>query len=46
MKEVMEILEKTDMTRRAYEIAVKIFTILGEAEAKAHWNHAGRSSFS
>lgn len=36
MKEVMEILEKTDMTRRAYEIAVKIFTILGEAEAKAH----------
>ena len=36
MKEVMEILEKTDMTRRAYEIAIKIFTILGEAEAKAH----------
>lgn len=36
MKEIMEILEKADLTDRARATAVKIFTILGRAEAKAH----------
>lgn len=34
--EIMEILSHADITERARETAVRIFTILGEAEAKAH----------
>lgn len=36
LREVLEILEQADLTDHAREIAVRIFTILGEAEAKAH----------
>lgn len=36
MKEIMEILAKAEMTDGARRLAEKIFTILGEAEAKAH----------
>lgn len=36
MKEILEILEKADLTDRARATAVNIFTILGKAEAKAH----------
>lgn len=36
MKEVMDILNAADLTEHARAIAVRIFTILGEAEAKAH----------
>ncbi len=36
MAEVLDILEHTRMTRNARNIAVRVFTILGEAEAKAH----------
>ena len=31
-----EIIEKANLTPRAREMALRIFTILGEAEAKAH----------
>lgn len=36
MKEICEILTQADLTPRAYETALRIFTVLGEAEAKAH----------
>ena len=36
LREVMEIIEQTRMTSHAKEITVRIFTILAEAEAKAH----------
>ena len=36
MKEIREILTQADLTPRAYETAIRIFTVLGEAEAKAH----------
>lgn len=36
MKEIREILSQADLTPRAYETALRIFTVLGEAEAKAH----------
>ena len=36
MKEIREILTQADLTPRAYETAFRIFTVLGEAEAKAH----------
>lgn len=36
MREIREIIEKANLTPRAREIALRIFTILGEAEAKAH----------
>ena len=36
MREIREIIEKADLTPRAREMALRIFTILGEAEAKAH----------
>ena len=36
MKEIREILTPADLTPRAYETALRIFTVLGEAEAKAH----------
>lgn len=36
MKEIMEILEQAELTDGARRLAKKIFTILGEAEAKAH----------
>ncbi len=36
MKEIMNILHAADLTEHARAIAVRIFTILGEAEAKAH----------
>lgn len=36
MKEIMDILNGAALTARARDIAVRIFTILGEAEAKAH----------
>ena len=36
MREILEIIEQADMTSRAKDMAVRIFTVLGEAEAKAH----------
>ena len=36
MREIREIIEKANLTPRAREMALRIFTILGEAEAKAH----------
>lgn len=36
LHEVLDILNAADLTPRARETAVRIFTILGEAEAKAH----------
>lgn len=36
MKEILAILEQEDLSEGARRLAVKIFTILGEAEAKAH----------
>ncbi len=36
MKEIREIIGGADLTPRARELALRIFTILGEAEAKAH----------
>lgn len=36
LRDVLGILEQADLTDHAREIAVRIFTILGEAEAKAH----------
>lgn len=36
LSEILSIIQKADMTDRARQIAVKIFQILGEAEAQAH----------
>lgn len=36
MHEVMDILAEAELSDTARKLAVKIFTILGEAEAKAH----------
>lgn len=36
LPEILDIIEHTDMTGRAKEIAVRIFEILAKAEAKAH----------
>ena len=36
LAEVLDILNKADLTDRARATAVRIFTILGQAEAKAH----------
>lgn len=36
MKEILEIIRSTEMTEGARTLAERIFTILGEAEAKAH----------
>ena len=36
LKEVLDILNRADLTDNARAMAVRIFTILGEAEAKAH----------
>ena len=36
MKEIMDILNAASLTDRARATAIRIFTILGEAEAKAH----------
>ena len=36
LAEVLDILNRADLTPRARETAVRIFTILGQAEAKAH----------
>ena len=36
LKEVLDILAQGELTEGAHALAVKIFTILGEAEAKAH----------
>ncbi|WP_370821878.1 nickel pincer cofactor biosynthesis protein LarC [Acidaminococcus massiliensis] len=36
LKDVLDILAQGDLTEGAHALAVKIFTILGEAEAKAH----------
>lgn len=36
MREILEIIGQADMTARARDMAVRIFTVLGEAEAKAH----------
>ncbi|HCT89786.1 MAG TPA: nickel pincer cofactor biosynthesis protein LarC [Lachnospiraceae bacterium] len=36
MREILDIIEQADMTVRAKDMAVRIFTVLGEAEAKAH----------
>lgn len=36
LQEVIEIIDGSEITEHAKELAIKIFTILGEAEAKAH----------
>lgn len=36
LRDVVEILSGADLTEQARDLAVRIFTILGEAEAKAH----------
>lgn len=36
LQEIMDILDKTEMTKGARHLAKRIFTILGEGEAKAH----------
>lgn len=36
LKEVLEIISRADLTGRAKDTAVRVFTILAEAEAKAH----------
>ncbi|MDD2972864.1 MAG: nickel pincer cofactor biosynthesis protein LarC [Lachnospiraceae bacterium] len=36
MKEVLDIIRETQMSEHARELAIRIFTILGQAEAKAH----------
>lgn len=36
LQDILEIIEQTAMTERARKTAVKIFTVLGKAEAKAH----------
>lgn len=36
MREILELIGQADMTTRAKDMAVRIFTVLGEAEAKAH----------
>ena len=36
MKEIRQIIEEADMTKRAKELALKIFGVLAEAEAQAH----------
>ena len=36
LRDVVEILSGADLTEQAHDLAVRIFTILGEAEAKAH----------
>ena len=36
LHDVVEILSGADLTEQAHDLAVRIFTILGEAEAKAH----------
>ena len=36
LRDVLDILSQGDLTEGAHNLAVKIFTILGEAEAKAH----------
>lgn len=36
LEEIIEIINHTDITKNAKEIAIKIFKILGKAEAKAH----------
>lgn len=36
LSEILDIIEKADLTNHAKELAVRIFTILAEAEAKAH----------
>lgn len=36
LHDVVEILSRANLTERARDLAVRIFTILGEAEAKAH----------
>lgn len=36
LADILEIIQKADMTGRAKKIAADIFTVLGEAEAKAH----------
>lgn len=36
MREILELIGQADMTARAKDMAARIFTVLGEAEAKAH----------
>lgn len=36
MREIVELIERADMTSRAKDMAMRVFTVLGEAEAKAH----------
>lgn len=36
LRDVVEVLSGADLTEQAHDLAVRIFTILGEAEAKAH----------
>ena len=45
MKEILEILSRTDMTERARATAVRIFTILADAEAAAHGVDRSRVHF-
>lgn len=43
--EILEIIEKADMTRRAKALAAEIFQILAQAEAKAHGVPVGQVHF-
>ena len=45
MKEILEILSRADMTERARATAVRIFTILADAEAAAHGVDRSRVHF-
>lgn len=36
LKDILQIIDSADMTDRARQLAVRMFTILGEAEAQAH----------
>ena len=45
LPEIFNIISKAQMTDRAKELAKKIFTIIGEAEAKAHGVEVGEVHF-
>ena len=45
MKEILQILQAADMTENARNLAIKIFSILAKAEAKAHRVPAGQVHF-
>ncbi len=45
LPEIVDIIEKADISRRARDMAVKIFQILAQAEAKAHGVPVGQVHF-